>query len=219
SPHVCPTCRGTGQIIQTTNTFLGRMQTTSTCPQCGGEGRIITDKCPQCYGDGIVKGEEIIEVDIPAGVADGMTLSLNGRGNAGPKGGPAGDLLIVVEELPHPDFQREGNHLLYELCISISDAILGTTAEVPTLEGKARIKIEPGTQAGKILRLKGKGLPDVNSYKRGDLLVTTNIWIPKNLTSSEREMIEKVRFSENFKPQPDKKEKTFFTRMREFFNS
>lgn len=213
----CPTCRGTGQVTQVTNTFLGRMQTTSTCPQCGGEGRIIADKCPKCYGDGIVKGEEIVEVDIPAGVAEGMTLSLTGKGNAGPRGGIPGDLLIVVEEIPHAHFQREGNHLLYEHYLSIPEAILGTTAEIPTLEGKARIKIEPGTQPGKILRLKGKGLPDVNGYSRGDLLVTLNVWVPKNLTSQEAEMISRLQYSENFRPAPGKKEKTFFHRMREFF--
>ncbi len=215
--NTCPTCRGTGQITQVTNTFLGRMQTTTTCPQCGGEGRIIADKCPKCYGDGIVKGEEIVEVDIPAGVAEGMTLSLSGKGNAGPRGGIPGDLLIVVEELPHAHFQREGTHLLYEHYLSIPEAILGTSVEIPTLEGKARIKIEPGTQPGKILRLKGKGLPDVNGYSRGDLLVTLNVWIPKNLSSQEAEMISKLQYSENFRPAPGKKEKTFFHRMREFF--
>jgi molecular chaperone DnaJ len=214
----CSTCRGQGQVSQFTNTFLGRMQTTSTCPTCGGEGHIIKDKCNVCYGDGIVKGEEIIEIDIPAGVADGMTLSVNGRGNAGPKGGVPGDLHVLIEEIPHQFLQRDGNHLLYEHHISFPEAAMGTSVDIPTLEGKARIKIESGTQPGKILRLKSKGLPEVNGYGRGDLMVSINVWTPKNLTREEKEMLEKLAVSPNFIPNPGKREKSFFDKMREFFH-
>ncbi len=214
----CGTCRGQGQVSQFTNTFLGRMQTTSTCPTCGGEGHIIKDKCNVCYGDGIVKGEEIIEIDIPAGVADGMTLSVNGRGNAGPKGGVPGDLHVLIEEIPHQFLQRDGNHLLYEHHISFPEAAMGTSVDIPTLEGKARIKIESGTQPGKILRLKSKGLPEVNGYGRGDLMVSINVWTPKNLTREEKEMLEKLAVSPNFIPNPGKREKSFFDKMREFFH-
>jgi len=219
SHNTCSACRGTGQVTQFTNTFLGRMQTTSTCPQCGGEGHTIADKCPACYGDGIVKGEEIVEIDIPAGVADGMTLSMSGKGNAGPKSGIPGDLLILIEEQPHPHFQREGNHLLYEHYLSFPEAAMGTTIEIPTLEGKARIKIEPGTPAGKVLRLKGKGIPEVQGYSRGDLLVSINVWIPKSLSKEERDQLEKMSHSDNFKPHPGKRDKSFLDRMREFFGN
>jgi molecular chaperone DnaJ len=214
----CSTCRGNGQVTQFTNTFLGRMQTTSTCPTCGGEGQIVKDKCNVCYGDGIVKGEEIIEIDIPAGVADGMTLSVNGKGNAGPKSGVPGDLHVLIEEVPHQFLQRDGMHLLYEHHISFSEAALGTSIEIPTLEGKARVKIEPGTQPGKILRLKSKGLPEVNGYGRGDLMVSVNVWVPKNVSREEKEMLEKLALSHNFMPNPSKREKSFFDRMREFFH-
>jgi molecular chaperone DnaJ len=214
----CSTCRGNGQVTQFTNTFLGRMQTTSTCPTCSGEGQIVKDKCNVCYGDGIVKGEEIIEIDIPAGVADGMTLSVNGKGNAGPKSGVPGDLHVLIEEVPHQFLQRDGMHLLYEHHISFSEAALGTSIEIPTLEGKARVKIEPGTQPGKILRLKSKGLPEVNGYGRGDLMVSVNVWVPKNVSREEKEMLEKLALSHNFMPNPSKREKSFFDRMREFFH-
>lgn len=214
----CSSCRGSGQVTQFTNTFLGRMQTTSTCPTCGGEGQIVKDKCNVCYGDGIVKGEEIIEIDIPAGVADGMTLSVNGKGNAGPKSGVPGDLHVLIEEVPHQYLQRDGMHLLYEHYISFTDAALGTSIEIPTLEGKARVKIEPGTQPGKILRLKSKGLPEVNGYGRGDLMVSVNVWVPKNVSRDEKEMLEKLAHSPNFAPNPSKREKSFFDRMREFFH-
>lgn len=217
SHSTCSTCRGSGQVTQVTNTFLGRMQTVTTCPQCHGEGKQITEKCTSCYGDGIVKGEEIIDVDIPAGVAEGMTLSMSGKGNAGAKSGVPGDLLIVIEELPHEHLQREGNHLIYEHFLSIPEAAIGCTIEVPTIEGKARVKIDPGTQPGKILRLKGKGLPEVNGYGRGDLLVNINVWVPKSISREEKEMLEKMASSANFRPNPGKREKSFMDRMREYF--
>ncbi|MDO9511694.1 MAG: molecular chaperone DnaJ [Bacteroidales bacterium] len=217
SHNTCNTCRGTGQVTQVTNTFLGRMQTVNTCPSCHGEGQTITEKCTKCYGDGIIKGEEIIEVDIPAGVAEGMTLSMSGKGNAGAKSGVPGDLLILVEELPHEHLQREGNHLIYEHYLSFPEAALGCTVEVPTIEGKARVKIEAGTQAGKILRLKGKGIPDVNGYGRGDLLVNLNVWTPKSLSREEKEMVENLSKSGNFRPNPGKRDKSLMDRMREYF--
>ncbi len=216
--HTCQTCNGMGRITRVTNTFLGQMQTTSTCPQCSGEGQVITDKCSACYGNGIVKDEEIISINIPAGVSEGMQLSLSGKGNAAPRGGIPGDLIVLVEELSHEKLIRDGQNLLLDHYISFPQATLGTSIEVPTLEGKARIKIEPGTQAGKVLRLKGKGLPSVNAYGRGDLLVNINIWTPQQLTSEEKETLEKMLHADNFKPKPRKNEKSFFERMKEVFN-
>ena len=217
SYSTCSTCRGTGQVTRVTNTFLGQMQTASSCPQCGGEGHTITNKCNTCFGNGIVKGEEIISLNIPAGVAEGMQLSVSGKGNAAARGGVPGDLIVVIEEAEHPELIRDGDNLLYEHYITIPEAALGTTIEVPTVEGKARVKIEAGTQAGKVLRLKGKGLPSLNSYSRGDLLVNVNVWTPQNLTKEEKAMLEKLQNSPNFKPNPGHKDKNFFERMREMF--
>lgn len=217
SMNTCPTCHGSGQVTRVTSTFLGQMQTTSTCPTCDGEGTVIGTKCNKCFGNGIIKGEEIISVRIPAGVADGMQLSMSGKGNAAARGGIAGDLLILVEEHEHENFTRDGNNLIYEHFVSIPDAALGASVDIPTLDGKARIKIEAGTQSGKILRLKGKGLPDLNGYGRGDLLVNLSVWTPKNLTREELQIIEKLRDSENFKPNPSKKDKGFFDRMKDIF--
>ena len=216
--HTCQTCNGMGRVTRVTNTFLGQMQTTSTCPQCSGEGQVITDKCTACYGNGIVKDEEIININIPAGVSEGMQLSLSGKGNAAPRGGIPGDLIVLVEEAAHEKLIRDGQNLLLDHYISFPQAALGTSIEVPTLEGKARIKIEPGTQAGKVLRLKGKGLPSVNAYGRGDLLVNINIWTPQQLTNEEKETLQNMLHAENFKPKPRKSEKSFFERMKEVFN-
>ena len=213
----CGTCRGSGQVAQVINTPLGRMQTATTCPTCNGEGQVISDKCKHCHGDGVVRGEEMVSVRIPAGVHEGIQLSVNGKGNAGPRGGVPGDLIVVIEEIPHEFLMRDGNNLYYEHHASIPDVALGTSVDIPTLEGKARIKIEPGTQSGKVLRLKGKGLPDINGYKRGDLLVNIQVWTPTHLTSEEKKTIEKMRDSHNFTPNPSKKEKSFFDRMREYF--
>jgi molecular chaperone DnaJ len=217
SMNTCHTCHGRGQVTHVTNTFLGQMQTTSTCPTCDGEGTVIGTKCNKCFGNGIIKGEEVISVRIPAGVADGMQLSMSGKGNAAARGGVAGDLLILVEEFEHESFTRDGNNLIYEHFISIPDAALGTNIEIPTLDGKARIKIEAGTQSGKILRLKGKGLPDLNGYGRGDILVNLSVWTPKDLTREEAQILEKLSHSENFKPHPSKKDKGFFDRMKDIF--
>jgi molecular chaperone DnaJ len=217
SYNTCSTCRGSGQVTRVTSTFLGQMQTTSTCPSCGGEGRTISDKCPVCSGNGIVRGEEIITINIPAGVAEGMQLSMSGKGNAAARGGIPGDLIILIEEQKHPHLVRDGSNLLYEQYISFPNAALGKSIEVPTLEGRARIKIDPGTQSGKVLRLKGKGLPSVDSYYRGDLLVSINVWTPENLSKEERAIMESLIDSDNFQPSPSGKEKNFYERMREYF--
>lgn len=217
SYSTCSTCHGTGHVTRVTSTFLGQMQTSSACPQCGGEGQIITDKCNTCFGNGVVKGEEIISLNIPAGVADDMQLSVSGKGNAAARGGIPGDLIIVIEEIEHPELMRDGDNLLYEHYITYSEAALGTNIEVPTIDGKARVKIDPGTQAGKVLRLKGKGLPALNSYSRGDLLVNVNVWTPQILSKEERAILEKLQHSPNFKPNPGKRDKNFFERMREMF--
>ena len=213
----CSTCHGSGHVTRVTSTFLGQMQTTATCPTCGGEGRIITKKCNHCQGNGVVRDEEVIPINIPAGVAEGMQLSLSGKGNAGARGGIPGDLIVLIEEEKHTELERDGNNLIHNLFISVSDAALGSQVEVPTVDGKARLKISPGTQPGKVLRLKGKGLPSVNSYGNGDLLVNVNVWIPKELNKEERQILEKLQNSENFVPNPTASEKRFFDRMREYF--
>jgi len=218
SKSTCPTCRGMGQVTKVTNTFLGQMQTSSTCPQCGGEGEVITNKCNKCHGNGIIKGEEVVTFKIPAGVADGMQLAISGKGNDAARGGIPGDLLVLIEEKDDPQLIRDGNNLLHDLYISFTDAALGSTADIPTVDSKAKIKIAPGTQGGKVLRLKGKGLPDVNGYGKGDLLVNVNIWTPKNLSKEEKGILEGLKNSANFKPNPSSQDKSYFDRMREFFS-
>lgn len=213
----CSSCRGTGHVTRVTNTFLGQMQTSAVCPTCGGEGKTITRKCTSCYGEGIIQGEDVIKINIPAGVGKGMQMTVAGKGNSPRRGGVDGDLLVVIEEEDHPELIREGNDLIYNLFISIPDAIMGTAVEIPTVDNNVKIKIEPGTQAGKILRLRGKGLPEVNGYGRGDLLVNVNVWVPKNLTKEELKIIEKLRESDSFIPTPDKNDRTFFERMRNYF--
>ncbi len=217
SMSTCSTCGGAGSVRRVSNTILGQMQTTSTCPTCNGEGQIIASKCNVCHGDGVVVGEEQISVNIPAGVGEGMQLSMSGKGNAAPRGGVSGDLLILIEEIEHPDLKREGNNVIYDLYISFVDATLGTNVEVPTIDGKAKIKIDAGTQGGRVLRLKGKGLPEINAYGKGDQLVHVNIWTPKILSREERIMLEKLQESANFKPAPGKNDKGFFGRMKEYF--
>ncbi len=217
SLSTCQTCHGSGHVIRVTNTMLGQMQTTSVCPSCGGEGKTITKKCPSCYGEGIVQKEEIIKIKIPAGVAKGMQMTVGGKGNAPRRGGINGDLLVVFDEEEHPDLIREGNDLIYNLFVSVPDAILGTHVEVPTVDNNVKIKIEPGTQPGKILRLRGKGLPEVNGYGRGDLLVNVNVWIPKNMSKDELKTFEKFRESGSFTPNPDKNDRGFFDRMKGYF--
>jgi len=213
----CSTCNGNGQVTRVSNTFLGQMQTVTSCPTCGGEGKIITNKCKKCYGEGMVKEEEVIPISIPAGVAEGMQMTVSGKGNAARRGGVNGDLLVMIQEEQHPELIRDGNDLLYNLHISIPQASLGAAVEIPTVESKVKIKIEPGTQPGKILRLRNKGIPDVNGYNRGDLLVSINVWIPKSLTREEQKLIEKFGDSPNFIPRPDKSEMNFFERMKGYF--
>ncbi|MEO5571047.1 MAG: molecular chaperone DnaJ [Bacteroidia bacterium] len=214
----CSTCKGAGQIRRVTNTILGQMQTTSTCPTCNGEGQIITSKCKTCQGHGITYGEEVITINIPAGVAEGMQMNMNGKGNAAQRGGIPGDLLVMIEEAEDPQLKRDGHNLHYDLYINFSDAALGIHTEVPTIEGKAKIKIEPGTQPGKVLRLKGKGLPELNTYHKGDLLINVNVWTPQHLSAEEKKILEKLRTAENFQPKPGKGEKSFFEKMKEYFN-
>jgi molecular chaperone DnaJ len=217
SISTCNTCHGSGHVTRVANTILGQMQTTSICPSCNGEGKSITRKCTACYGEGIVQKEEIIKINIPAGVSKGMQMNVEGKGNAARRGGINGDLLVVIDEEEHPELIREGNDLIYNLFISIPDAVLGTNVEVPTVENNVKIRIEPGTQPGKILRLRGKGLPEVNGYGRGDLLVNVNVWIPRNLPREELRTIEKLKDSDSFVPKPDKDDRGFFERMRGYF--
>jgi molecular chaperone DnaJ len=218
SVQTCSTCGGSGQVRKVTNTFLGQMQTVTTCPTCSGEGTTITAKCGNCKGEGRVYGEEMVTVDIPAGVQEGMQLSMGGKGNAGERGGSPGDLIILIEEEAHKELQRDGLNVAFELHISFPDAAFGTQVEVPTIDGRAKIKIPAGTQSGKIFRLKGKGFPDVNGYQKGDQLVHVNVWTPQNLTTEEREALEKLNNSPNFTPQPGKSEKSFFDRVKEVFS-
>lgn len=213
----CDTCKGAGQVNRITNTFLGQMQTASACPTCGGDGKIITNKCNSCHGDGIIKDDDTIELKIPAGVEDGMQLSVSGKGNMGARNGVAGDLIVQIEEEEHDDLKRDGNNILYDLYINFGDAILGTEVTVPTVNAKAKIKIEPGTQGGKVLRLRNKGIPEVNGYRSGDQLINVNVWTPQNLTKDEKTMVEKLRDSDNFKPSPTSSDKGFFERMKDYF--
>ena len=203
----CDTCKGSGVVTRVANTILGQMQTQTTCPTCGGEGKVIVKKCPHCGGEGIVRDEEVITINIPAGVAEGMQLSMNGKGNAARHGGINGDLLILIEEEPHPELLRDDNDLIYNLLLSFPQAALGGTVEVPTVDGKAKVKI----------RLRNKGLPSVNGYGTGDLLVNVSIYVPETLSSSEKDMLKELENSANFQPNKTMKEK-FFDKFRRLFN-
>jgi molecular chaperone DnaJ len=217
STQTCSTCGGNGQVRRVQNTFLGQMQTVATCPDCNGEGSTITSKCGACKGDGRAYGEETVNIDIPAGVQEGMQLNVSGKGNAGERGGSNGDLIILIEEEPHKELHREGLNVAYELHLSFTDAVFGTQAEVPTIDGRAKIKIPAGTQSGKIFRLKGKGFPAVNSYEKGDQLIQVSIWTPQQLSSEEKAALEKLSGSPNFTPQPEKSERNFFDRIKDLF--
>ncbi len=214
----CPTCNGTGRITRVAQTFLGAMQTQSTCNACQGAGKTIDKKPADADNHGLKRQEEVLEVDIPAGVEEGMQLSVSGKGNAGPFNGIPGDLIVVIEEIPHEHLRRDGENLHYEAFVNFVDAVLGESVEVPTVSGKAKIKIEPGTQSGKMLRLKGKGLPVLQGYGQGDLFVHINVWTPKKVSKDERESLMKMRESENFIPHPDGNEKGFFQRVKDMFN-
>ncbi|WP_114750652.1 molecular chaperone DnaJ [Pleomorphovibrio marinus] len=212
----CTTCQGTGQVKKVVNTMLGQMVSASTCPSCGGSGQIVDKKPQGADAQGLVIKEEIIPINIPGGVGDGMQLSLSGKGNEIP-GGIAGDLLIVIEEIEDDVLMRDGNNVVFDLYVSFVDAALGTTLEVPTIDGKVKIKLDPGTQGGKVLRLKGKGIQELNGYGKGDQLIHVNVWTPKQLNKEEREKLESLRNSENFRPDPGKSEKSIFDKVKEFF--
>lgn len=214
----CNACQGSGQVRKVVNTMLGQMVSASTCSNCDGSGQIIDKRPSGVDSSGLVSKEELISVKIPAGVADNMQLSMSGKGNEAPGGGAAGDLLILIEEQEDRYLKRDGNNLVYDLYISFVDAALGTTVEVPAIGGKVKIKIDAGTQSGKILRLRGKGLKDINGYETGDQLIYVNVWTPKKLTADERAKLESLRESSNFEPHPDANEKGFFERMKEYFN-
>ena len=209
SISVCQTCRGNGYVTRVANTILGQMQTQSVCPSCNGQGKTITKKCPVCYGESIVRDDEVITINIPAGVMEGMQLSLREKGNAGRFGGLNGDLLVVIEEEPDKELVRDENDLIYNLLLSIPQAVLGDTVEVPIVEGRAKVKIEPGTQPGKLLRLRGKGLPSINGYGAGDLLVNVSVYIPETLSSEEKAAIKRFETSPAFQPNQSIKDKIF----------
>ena len=213
----CPACNGTGQVQRVVNSFLGQTVTYSTCQQCGGEGKIISNPCHTCNGTGLVRQRETIKVKIPAGVEAGMQMTVQGEGHAAKNNGINGDLLVVIEEQEHPDFRREGSNLLYTKVISVVDAMLGCEVQIPCLDGKQKIKVEPGTQSGTVTRLRGKGLPSVNSYGTGDLYVKIAVWIPKKLTKEEKALFESMRHNESFKPNPTKEDKSFFEKLKDLF--
>ena len=215
--ETCPTCKGSGSVIRNQQTILGTMQTRTTCPTCNGEGKIIKNKCKECGGDGIVYGEEVVTVKIPAGVAEGMQLSMSGKGNAGKHNGVPGDLLILVEEESHPELIRDENDLIYNLLLSFPAAALGGAVEIPTIDGKVKVKIDSGTQPGKVLRLRGKGLPNVNGYGTGDLLVNVSVYVPEALNKEEKNILEKLDGSDNFKPNTSIKDK-IFKKFKSFFD-
>jgi len=217
SLQTCTACNGTGQVRKVVNTMLGQMVSASTCHVCSGEGRVVSQKCPTCNGEGRELTEEVITVNIPGGVAEGMQLSMSGKGNVPPRGGVAGDLLIVIEEEEQEALKRDGSNIVYDLHVSFIDAVLGTTIEVPTIDGKAKIKIEPGTQSGRVLRLKNKGIKDLNGYNKGDQLIYVSVWTPQQLNKEERELLDKLKTSDNFKPNPGKHDKGFFEKMKEYF--
>jgi molecular chaperone DnaJ len=217
SVSVCSTCKGSGHVTRMANTIFGAMQSTTVCPTCHGDGQQITDFCPVCHGEGTVRKEEQVVFRIPPGVGEGMQVSVAGKGNAARRGGVNGDLLVLINEEKDEELIRDENDLIYSLYLSIPQAVLGTSIEVPTVNGKVKIKVEPGTQSGKVLRLKGKGLPDINGYGTGDLLVYINVWTPQRITKEEEKMMDALMKSENFKPTPSKQDKNFFERLKNMF--
>ena len=218
SVQTCNTCNGSGQVRRVQNTFLGQMQTVTTCPTCSGEGTTVINKCTTCKGEGRAYSEETVTIDIPAGVQEGMQLSVGGKGNAGERGGASGDLIVLIEEESHPQLHRDGLNVAFDLHISIPDAVFGTQIEVPTIDGRAKIKIPPGTQSGKIFRLKGKGFPNINGYEKGDQLIQVNVWTPQHVSTEEKQVLEKLQQSQNFVPKPEKNDKSFFEKVREMFS-
>ncbi len=214
----CTTCNGQGQVTRIQNTILGRMQTSATCSTCSGVGQMIDQKPANADADGMVVTEETVSIKIPAGVVDGMQLKVSGKGNDAPGRGIPGDLLVAIEEKPHDKLQREGDNLHYDLYISISEAVLGTSKEIETVTGKVRIKIDAGAQSGKILRLRSKGIPSINGYGTGDLLVHVNVWTPKSLSKEQKDFFEKMSDDEHFQPKPEKEDKSFFEKVKDMFS-
>ena len=216
--QTCSTCKGSGYVSRVENTFFGRMQTQSVCPTCGGEGKVISHPCDKCHGEGTVRGEEVVEIRIPAGVGEGMRLNVAGKGNAARHGGVNGDLQVIIEEIPSPDFVRDGNDLIYNLSIPVTTALLGGSVEVPTIDSRVKIKIEAGTQAGKVLRLRGKGLPEVNGYGHGDILIVVDLKIPSKLSAEEKRIVEQLAAQPSFQHGDTSKTQNIFDRMRNFFH-
>lgn len=214
----CSTCQGSGQVTRVTNTILGRMQTASPCTQCGGSGQVIDKKPAGADAQGMIQKEETVSIKIPAGVVEGMQLKVSGKGNEAPGNGISGDLLVAIEEKEHPHLQREGDNLHYDLYISFPEAALGASKEIQTVSGKVRIKIEAGVQSGKILRLRNKGIPSINGYGKGDLLVHVNVWTPKTLNKEQKEFFEKMQGDDNFEPNPEKSDKSFFEKVKDMFS-
>ncbi len=213
----CTTCKGSGQVTRISNSIFGQIQQSSTCPTCSGEGKIITQKCEKCYGEGLIQGEEVVTIKIPAGVGEGMQLSVSGKGNAARRGGIPGDLLVLIAEEEHHELIRDENDLIYNLFLSFPDLALGMTVEIPTIDGKVKVKIDAGTQPEKVLRLRGKGIPDVNGYGKGDLLVKIHAWVPQKLSSEEKKQLEKLQQLPNFKVPEESKERNFFERVKGMF--
>ncbi len=214
----CSTCNGSGQVTRITNTILGRMQTSAPCNTCGGAGQMIDKKPAGSDAQGLIISEETVSIKIPAGVVDGMQLKVTGKGNAAPGEGISGDLLVAIQELDHDTLQREGDNLHYDLYVSVPDAVLGISKEIDTVTGKVRIKIDPGVQSGKILRLRGKGIPSINGYGKGDLLVHINVWTPKTLSKQQKEFFETMRDDEHFDPKPESTDKSFFEKVKDMFS-
>ena len=215
--ETCPDCKGTGRVVRTQQSFFGMMRSEVACPRCNGQGKIIKNKCPHCNGEGVVLGEEVIDVNIPAGVYEGMQLSMRGKGNAGKLNGVNGDLIILIEEEKHPTLVRDENDLIYSLLLDIPTAVLGGAVEIPTIDGKVKVTIDPGTQPGKVLRLRGKGLPSLNGYGKGDIVINVSVYIPETLSKDEKKTIERLRESDNFRPSESIKDK-IFRRFRNFFD-
>lgn len=215
--ETCPDCKGTGRVVRTQQSFFGMMRSEVACPRCNGQGKIIKNKCPHCNGEGIVTGEEVVEVQIPAGVYEGMQLSMRGKGNAGKLNGVNGDLIIFIEEEKHPTLVRDENDLIYSLLLDIPTAALGGSVEIPTIDGKVKVTIDSGTQPGKVLRLRGKGLPSLNGYGKGDIVINVSVYIPETLSKEEKKTIERFRESDNFRPSESIKDK-IFRRFKSFFD-
>ena len=213
----CTTCNGAGYVTRVENTFFGRMQTQGVCPTCGGTGKVITAPCDKCKGEGAVRGDEVVEIQIPAGVGEGMVLTVSGKGNAARHGGVNGDLQVLIEEEPDAELVRDGNDLIHNLNITVVTALLGGTVEVPTVDGRAKIKIAPGTHAGKVLRLAGKGLPEVNGYGRGDELIVVDITVPAKLTAEEKRIVEQLAGQPSFQRAESVRNQNIFERMKNFF--